>query len=68
MAVAKDNISREEVGSTIISPFQEVMLLMLAWEGGRRWEGVFGSTAVAADCAACPANTSSCSWGKCMLP
>ena len=38
VAVAKDNISTEEVGSTIISPFQEVMLLMLAWEGGRRWE------------------------------
>lgn len=34
VAVAKAKNSMEKVGSTIISPFWEVMLLMLALEGG----------------------------------
>lgn len=62
MAVAKANIGTEKVGSTIMSPFQEVKLLMLALEGGEG--GAFGSVAVADDCAGCPASARSCSWAN----
>lgn len=61
MAVTKANMSMEEVGPTIIIPFQEVMLLMLL---GR----LFCNTTDVDDCAACLACARSCNWARYVLP
>lgn len=62
MAVTKANVSMEEVGPTIIIPFQEVMLLMLLLEG------IENCITDADDCAACLAYARSRNWARCVLP
>lgn len=59
------SVRMEKVGSAIISPFPEVMQLMLALERGG--DGSVWQHCWFEDCAACPASPGCCILDKCMF-